>query len=539
MGADLLKRLLITTYNVFILKKEPPIGTYKVAKTISPQKGDPYIMKYTFPSEQDAFLNANNLLNRLTEALKSQKWLNAEHGQVEKMINKDGFEIMRLLLQGNLNERARLEPDLSSEMMNKGEQKYKRAGCTRFLNSVFGKVVVRRKGYIEDECDTIFPQDGQLNLSKDSYSDGLRIKAAQSVSDLSFEKSTENILKCTASSVPKRQMINVIRHISQDFDAFYKTRDVMDCSESGILVLTCDAKGIVMRQSDLREVTQKAAKAEKHKKQTRLSRGEKRNRKRMSMVASVYDIDPHIRTAKSIMGLIENESGPPKPRNKRVWASVEKSSNEVIQNMFDEAFRRDPQQKRKWVILIDGQVAQLKAVKKVMKKMKVRATIIMDFVHVLEYLWKAAYCFHEESSQAAENWVMNRTLRILNGEASWVAAGIRRSCTKLRLRKKQRKNADICADYILKRKAYLKYDVCLTTGFPIATGVIEGACRYLVKDRLDITGARWGLYGAEAVLKIRAIITSNDFEAYFKFHKQQEQLRNYPYFESISYKMAA
>ena len=70
--------------------------------------------------------------------------------------------------------------------------------------------------------------------------------------------------------------------------------------------------------------SQKAAKSEKHKKQTRLSRGEKRNRKRMAMVASVYGIDPHIRSAESIMGLVDKDTVPPKPRNKRVWASVDK-----------------------------------------------------------------------------------------------------------------------------------------------------------------------------------------------------------------------
>lgn len=496
-------------------------------------------MKYTFPSSEDSFLNARNLLNQLTEALKSNKWLHAEHGQVEEMICKDGFEILRILFQGHLDERAKVEPDLSNELMDTNRSLYRREGCTRQLNCIFGTVEVRRKGYSDNGKGSLFVQDAELNLSKDCYSDGLRMKSAQSVCDLSFEKSTENILKSTASFVPKRQMENIIRHMSQDFDAFYGTREITDKNESGTLVLTCDGKGIVMRQSDLRKLTQKAAKSEKHKKETRLSRGEKRNRKRMSTVSSVYDVDPHIRSAESIMGLAEKKGGQPRPRNKRVWASVEKSSIEVIQDMFAEGLRRDPQQQRKWVVLIDGQVAQLKSIKKVMKEMKVRATIIMDFVHVLEYLWKAAYCFHEESSQNAENWVMARALRLLKGEASGVAAGIRRSCTKLGLKKKQRTGADKCADYILKRKTYLRYDMCLKKGFPIATGVIEGACRYLVKDRLDITGARWGLVGAEAILKIRAIIASNDFNEYFKFHKQQEQVRNYPYFESISYKMAA
>lgn len=170
----------------------------------------------------------------------------------------------------------------------------------------------------------------------------------------------------------------------------------------------------------------------------------------MATVASVYDIEPHVRSAGSIMGIEEQNSQTPKPHNKRVWASVEKSSVQVIEDMFAEALRRDPNQNRKWVVLVDGQPIQLKQIRGVMKKQKIRATIIMDFIHVLEYLWKAAYCFFDESTQEAEDWVMERALKILDGEASQVAAGIRRSCTKRNLCWTERRNADKCSDYLLR-----------------------------------------------------------------------------------------
>lgn len=94
-------------------------------------------------------------------------------------------------------------------------------------------------------------------------------------------------------------------------------------------------------------------------------------------------------------------------------------------------------------------------------------------------------------------------LRILEGHASDVAAGIRRSATKREL--ENRKAADECAQYLLNHKAYLRYDECLDAGFPIATDVIEGACRHVVKDRMDLTGARWSLGGAEAILRLRSL----------------------------------
>lgn len=154
-------------------------------------------------------------------------------------------------------------------------------------------------------------------------------------------------------------------------------------------------------------------------------------------------------------------------------------------------------------------------------------TIVLDFIHVLEYVWKAAFCFHAPGSEEAERWVQERALRILKGQASDVAAGIRRSATLRNLSKKKRENADKCADYLLKYRPLLRYDQYLEQGYPIASGVIEGACRHLVNDRMAITGARWRLDRAEAVLRIRALRASGDFDEYWEFHKLQEFRRNH------------
>ena len=120
-----------------------------------------------------------------------------------------------------------------------------------------------------------------------------------------------------------------------------------------------------------------------------------------------------------------------------------------------------------------------------------------------------------------------RAVRILEGHSSDVAAGIRRSATLRGLKPKNRKAADSCANYLLKKKDLLRYDVFLAAGSPIATGVIEGACRHLIKDRLDITGARWSVPGAEAVLRLRSLRSSGDFEEYWNFHLRQEWERNH------------
>lgn len=491
--------------------------------------------------ESNAFSEAHMVFSRLENKLKSDDLKQAEHGEVESQIKEEGYEIMRLLLQGHLDIRAEREVQLPSVKHCELEHKSVKQNCTRTLNSIFGKVKERRMGYSIGGKDSVFPQDASLNLSNDQYSDGLRRQVANSVAFQSFGQATKSIKENTASAVPNRQVKNITKDLSRDFDAFYQEKQIDIHSKTDILVLSCDGKGIVMRQEDLRPATKKAAQSEVHKKKTRLSKGEKRNRKRMAMVASVYDISPFVRSAESIMDKTKRPKGTivPRPAYKRVWASVEKPSQEVIEDMFREALRRDPKQEREWVILVDGQKTQLKQIKKVMKKWKIKATIVLDFIHVLEYLWKAAYCFHDEKSKEAEQWVKERAFNVLNGKAGYVAGGIGRSCTKLQMSKKKRKKADKCVEYLLNNKEYLQYDKALSCGYPIATGVIEGACRYLIKDRMDITGARWRLKGAEAMLKIRALVVCGDFDEYFKFYKMQERRRNYPYYDEIKHQLAA
>lgn len=150
---------------------------------------------------------------------------------------------------------------------------------------------------------------------------------------------------------------------------------------------------------------------------------------------------------------------------------------------------------------------------------------MVDFVHVLEYLWKAAWCFFAEGDRAVEAWVAGHALRILEGDSGVAAAAIRRKATTNNLSASSRKGADVCADYLICEARYLRYDTALAAGWPIATGVIEGACRHLVKDRMDLTGARWGLEGAEAVLKLRAVISNGDFDKYWTFHLEREHER--------------
>ena len=346
---------------------------------------------------------------------------------------------------------------------------------------------------------------------------------------VSFTETSKTISETTGAKVATRQCEELTVKAARDFEKFYlqKPQTEVESSED-LLVLTMDGKGIVMHSADLREQTAKAAKQVGKPRKIRLGPGEKQHRKRMATVGSVYSINRHRRKVESIMAeKSATKSSAPKPKNKRVWASVKKETKEVIEDVFCEAQARDRQNKRDGVILVDGHKHQLDTIEKIIQNQKLNVTIILDFIHVLEYLWKAAYCFEEPGSEEVEEWVRQRAVKILEGKSTDVAKQIKQSATEKELKTSQKEKVDKCADYLLKYSDYLSYDQYLEQGYPIATGVIEGACRHLVNDRMEITGARWRLERAEAVLKIRALKASDDWQEYWQFHQQEELSRNH------------
>jgi hypothetical protein len=455
------------------------------------------------------------------------------HGELEAMVHTEGTELLRRLIQGHLDQRGVEEP-IHERVVGEdgGARTHWRAGCQRRLESRFGEVIVTRRGYAGRGLDSVFPLDAQLNLPPDTYSHGLREVLVDEIVGGSFDEALDHLTRAGGGQMAKRQAEEVAVQLSADFDAFYNQPPAAHQagSDAGrLLVISADGKGIVMHPSGLRDATRRAMEQEAHKQHTRLSPGEKKNRKRMATVASVYEVAPYPRTPEQILDPAQQpENQRPRPQNKRTWARVEPTQGVVIEQAFEEALRRDPHQRLRWVVLTDGQDDLLRQVAASAKRYKVEIVVVQDVVHVLEYLWKAAFALHPDDAETREAWVMDRARAVLQGKAKDVAVGLRRAATRKQLDQGARKPVDKAADYIDNNRERLQYDRALAHGLPIATGVIEGACRHLVKDRMDITGARWGLDRAEAILKLRSLKISGDLPAYLAFHFEQEHKRNYP-----------
>ncbi len=497
---------------------------------------------YNISDSLSEFSAAREHFNILIDCLSSKEMASAEHGDVERVIKTEGFEILRKLLQGHLDLRAAEETPLDAVRGSDDILRTHRVkGCTRSLESIFGEVTVTRMRYGYPGYESLFPLDAELNLPPGKYSHGLQVVLGDESARGAFGEAVAIVDKMTGGHVPKRQAQDLMPGIAVDFDAFYVKRQLEGPEKTeDLLIMSADGKGVVMREDSLREPTRQAAEKEreesKGKKSARLKPGEKSNRKRMSTVTAVYTVGPYVRTPEEVMSVLEKkqeDESPkevhcrPRPENKRVAASLKKDPKQVIQEMFDEAERRDPEHLRPWSLVVDGDGKQLRHIKQAARNTLAEVTIVIDIVHVSEYLWKAAYCFYQVGSDEAQEWVADKMLEVLRGNAGQVAGGMRRSATMLKYSADERKNVDKCAKYLLTKKEHMKYDKYLAAGLPIGSGVIEGACRYLVKDRMEITGARWGLDHAEAILKLRALRTSTDLEEYWNFHQREERKRHH------------
>lgn len=478
----------------------------------------------------DHFLAARNEFERTVMRLSSAESMRLEHSAVETMLEEAGREVVRQLFQAHLDLRHLQEPRGAVVGADEVVRTHVRES-SRQLDTVFGAVRVVRDQVGARGEGSLHPLDAALNLPREVQSHGVRRRVAEEAAKGSFEEAVRVIEKTTGALVSKRQAEELSRRAASDFDEFYEAHRVEPVAAGDLLVMSFDGKGIVMRREDLREPTRRAAEATPRKLDKRLTKGEKRNRKRMTEVATVYEIAPHVRTVEDVIADLRPvhavRPARPRPTNKRVWASVKKDLEQVIAEGFDDAERRDPKHRRTWVALVDGNSSQIREIQRQAAARGVEVRLVLDFIHVAEYLWKAAYAFQAEGTREAEAWVTERLAHVLRGKSSGVAAGITRSATLRELSAAERAPVDKCAAYLLKNRALLRYHDALAHGLPIATGVIEGACRHLVKDRMDITGARWTLDGAEAVLRLRALRASGDLDDYWKFHLSRELQRNH------------
>ena len=391
------------------------------------------------------FSRADAIYGSLVGFLSGEEAGTLTHDELETRLATCGRDLLRQLFQDHLDLRASRERRAGAVIDAAGvAHEAVEAGHRRGLATVVGAVTVTRLAYRAKGGENLHLQDACLNLPAERHSHGLRELAAIEATRGSYEEAQAAITRSTGVDLGKRQVEDLARRAAIDVEGFYDNKRRQPGTDADVLVISADGKGIVMRPDALRPATMAAARKDKHKLKTRLSKGEKRNSKRMAELAVVYDATPVPRTASDVFARSDDKKKAPAPVATGKWltASVVDSAKEVIAAAFDEAERRDPGHERPWVALVDGAKHQIDVIRAEARRRGVEVTIVCDFIHVLEYLWGAAWCFFDEGDPAVEAWVAEKGLAVLEGKAGLVAGAIARKATALGLDGPRRNKAD-------------------------------------------------------------------------------------------------
>jgi hypothetical protein len=396
--------------------------------------------------------------------------------------------------------------------------------------SVFGELAISRYVYgtRETQKHEVVPTDALLGLPDSEFSYLLQDWNQSLCVQGSFEESRRTVERILGIGQSVRSLEQMNVSMADGVEVFQASAPTPPAAQEGsILVLTADGKGVPMRRD---------AQADPPAVRGRRKKGEKANKKRMACVGGVYTIEPFVRAAEDVVDeVLRDQRKPdrPVPCHKQLRAEltreidgVEVNAKARIFSWFAEQMKARNRQGRKLTVCVmDGE----RALWSMLGALVPGVLCILDLFHVLEYLWQAAHCFHPENSPQAKAFVTDRLLRLLRGEVGYVIGGLKQMSTKQNLRGSRARQLSAVINYFHHHRRFMQYDLYLAAGLPIGSGVAEGACRHLVKDRMELTGMRWRTSGAQAMLQLRAVHINGDWDDFQAHWIKQESRRLYPY----------
>lgn len=477
-----------------------------------------------------------NLVRARQEFQALEAWLMSEESHplplhdVEREQARRGREIQRLWLEAHAAQRGTGDVGPAIEVgavdgLGDGTLHPPRRLDPCHPQTIFGEITVERTGYSRPGAAAVHPLDDPWPLPRRSFSYARQRRVVQAAVPGPCDEATTRVADMTGVVVPQRSAEVLVQEAARDFETFYQTRLPPPAVETGpILVASLDGQGVPM------------VKAAPAARVVWRGKGEKAQQKKMAVVATVSTQQPRVRTPQAVIESLLSLGPPPRslgderaqrrerPEYTRVWASLVQGQAGVMDEVVQELKRRDPGRQQPWVGLTEGERAVQQSVTRRLRGVP----LVLDVQHVLAKLWSAVYAFHEEGSPKALAWGPARAWRLLHGEVSQVVQGLRGSVTKRQLRGQKRQVVEAAASYFYRNRRHMRDDESLRQGWPIATGVVGGACKHLVKDRMERSEMRWTPAMAEAMLKLRAVYLSDDFEAYWAFHIAREHARLHP-----------
>jgi hypothetical protein len=408
---------------------------------------------------------------------------------------------------------------------------------TRNYRSLFGDFPLGRTAYGSREGQKIefVPLDSRLQLPESDYSYVLQEWDLMLGCESSFGRVAATLEEVLGLKQSVDSLERMSRQMASTVSSFREGRPRPEEDEEAAVVVTqADGKGVVIRRA-----------ADEPKIQGHRRKGQKAKKKRMAIVGTIYTIDRVMRTADDVIESLFRDpqaSRPPlrivprpEPLHKHVWASLSYEqdgqdvcgTDEVVSWLSAELALRNPDQGKETVHLMDGQESLWAATAEYLP----RANVVeeWDFLHVTPRVWEAAHLFFREGSDEATAFVRERLKRLLEGQVSGVVRGLRAMGTRRRLGAAKRKRLEVICGYFRKNAPRMRYDDYLAKGYPIASGVIEGACRHYVKDRMERAGMHWTVSGAQAMLDVRSEYLNGDWPGFQRYRIGRETERLYPH----------
>jgi len=450
------------------------------------------------------------------------EWQALEIHTVEEKIFRALLKIGKNALAAFIEKKGTGEDAYGDEIHSYAEKNWK-------YISIFGNVPIPR-AYFWNRAGGSgeFPLDEELNLPEKHYSYLLQNWNQLLAVDGDFDGARETLERILGINIWTKQSEEINRNAAQAVEEFYASNTAGEQTQP-ILVAEVDGKGVIIRKEPQDETTVSWP---------RLKKGEKNGKKKMATVTAVFGIDRNIRDVDDIVKYEtdNSEKNPAKPRLKIVTDNEPKPQNKIVratlegkekgfERIITETDARDPHKRCDRIVLMDGEPALEKKAK---ENLTPRGfTIILDLFHVMERLWTLCYFFCKEGSLESVEWVRKYLTMILTGKVGYFIGAIRQIMNKRGFSPSKIKKIEKLLVYYEKRKSYMKYDEYLAKGYPIGSGVIEGTCRSLVKDRMELAGMRWSEVGAEKMLELRSIKVNGKWDKYWQYFISEEKERLY------------
>ena len=407
--------------------------------------------------------------------------------------------------------------------------------------SVFGLFELIRTVYGTREKQKIqwIPLDAQLSLPESKFSYLLQDWDQDMAVDGPFEQVNEVIQKILGLRQSVHSLERTNRKMSESVEGFWAQETAPEAEEEGaLMVIQADGKGVVMRAEANTEDQPSVAVPHSGVKR---KEEEKEGKKKMALVGAAYTVDPFIRTPEEVLEALfrdtkKKEQSPPRPKPlaKHVRASLLRDSNGKMRPSYDEIFGwlaqevklRNCEGKKPMPCVMDGQDTLWAALPKYFPNLELIP--ILDIIHACSYAWDATHLFYKKGTPEAVSFAKDRIGRLLKGEVDGVIRGLRWKGTYEKLTQKELEKLEQVCGYFENNRHRMAYDEYLAAGYPIASGVIEGACRNVIVDRMEHSGMRWVLDGAHAMLGMRCIKLSGAWEEFTRFRIKRECERLYP-----------